>query len=191
MNRPMFLGETIDMTPSVLNQLITSRPHSIGGLTKRWANHACDPDPAFPDPKPYPYKTVLEAHIPAFDGRLGTVEVIVLLYFQLAQYERFYYAKDIGWIKWELYSQWKPGPEAWFDEVVERRRRTQKATASRSSNRWPASTRDRSAVTVSTTTRTASSTATIRTARTRATTRRQRRGVAAAAVGWDSRSSSR
>jgi hypothetical protein len=62
------------------------------------------------------YKTVLEAHDPAFDagGDLGRQDVIVLRYdysfrtgiadrAKVNRYEKFYYSREWGWIQWELY----------------------------------------------------------------------------------------
>jgi hypothetical protein len=78
--------------------------------------------------------TILEDHIPDFDHRFGPafsiangpLDVIVLAYWQPLQTERFYYAKGIGWIKWEAYDRWgrlkeDPPGTVWsftFDEMV-------------------------------------------------------------------------
>jgi hypothetical protein len=127
LRRPMFLGEMIDMTPSVYNQLVASRPHSVGGRIKKWKTQACDPDPDLPDPKTSPYQIVLEERIPAFQTNFGSLDVIVATSLQFPGfpfYERFYYARDIGWIKWELYRVVGPTPvprldlESWFDDVI-------------------------------------------------------------------------
>jgi hypothetical protein len=55
---------------------------------------------------PFPYEMTLEAHNPSFDigGDLGTQDVIILKYDYAVSYEKFYYSKDWGWVKWELYS---------------------------------------------------------------------------------------
>jgi hypothetical protein len=56
----------------------------------------------------FPYEMTLEAHIPNFDvgGDLGIQDVIVLKfdYFGCPRnFEKFYYSREWGWIKWELY----------------------------------------------------------------------------------------
>jgi hypothetical protein len=59
-----------------------------------------------------PYTMTLENHIKAYNvgGDLGKQEVIVLKYDYSAasvnpgNFERFYYSKEWGWVKWELYN---------------------------------------------------------------------------------------
>ncbi len=57
----------------------------------------------------FPYTTTLLEHIPKYDagGQLGIQDVIVVLYDYrtsgVSDYEKSYYAKGLGWIKWELY----------------------------------------------------------------------------------------
>lgn len=54
----------------------------------------------------YGYSTKLEAHFPKFDlgGGFGVQDVIVLKYdYNGPGSEKFYYSKEWGWVKWELY----------------------------------------------------------------------------------------
>jgi hypothetical protein len=59
-----------------------------------------------------PYIMTLESHLPEYDlgGALGRQDVIVLKYDYSNQatqgnFERFYYSKEWGWVKWELYTK--------------------------------------------------------------------------------------
>jgi Bacterial Ig domain/Ig-like domain from next to BRCA1 gene len=88
MKRSMRVGETIDMRGN--------RIQSYDSL--------CKPTTS----APFPYEMTLEAHIPNLDigGDLGIQDVIVLKYDYFGcprNYEKFYYSREWGWIKWELY----------------------------------------------------------------------------------------
>lgn len=54
----------------------------------------------------YPYTITLEEHISDLDlgGDLGKQDVIVLRYVYGADLEKFYYSKEWGWVKWQLFS---------------------------------------------------------------------------------------
>lgn len=59
-----------------------------------------------------PYTNTLEQHIPTYDlgGDLDKQDVIVLKYdysttLNPGNFEKFYYSKEWGWVKWEMYQQ--------------------------------------------------------------------------------------
>lgn len=67
--------------------------------------HSCNPTTS----GLFPYRTTLLAHVPGYDlgGTMGIQDVIVLQYDyrndQVSDYEKMYYARGWGMVKWELY----------------------------------------------------------------------------------------
>jgi Domain of unknown function (DUF4214) len=90
MKRKMAVGEQIDVSENYLqyNDPVTCKFLSTGGLG---------------------YKMILEQHIPDYDlgGDLGKQDVIVMKYdyssSSLQEYEKSYYSKEWGFVKWEHY----------------------------------------------------------------------------------------
>ncbi len=81
MKRQMAIGESIDVVP---------------GIT--WFKD-CTQVGAWPD---WRYTITLEAHKTLdVGGSLGNQDVIVLKYDYQSGYEKFYYSKDWGWVRWE------------------------------------------------------------------------------------------
>jgi hypothetical protein len=79
---------------------------AIQGENKiQFFDSACNP--IHTNSGPYKYIMTLEKHIPDFDtgGDLGIQDVIVLTYDYrpagATNYEKYYYSKEWGWIKWE------------------------------------------------------------------------------------------
>ncbi len=73
---------------------------------------------------PAPYTMVLEKHVARYNmgGDLGRQEVIVLKYDYSTEntpgnFERFYYSKEWGWVKWELYNHNKLIKTSIFNEI--------------------------------------------------------------------------
>jgi hypothetical protein len=76
-----------------------------GENTIQFFTDSCEP--VSTNSGPYKYIMTLEQHIPDFNagGDLGVQDVIVLIYDYrpagAANYEKFYYSKEWGWIRWE------------------------------------------------------------------------------------------
>lgn len=71
-----------------------------------------------------PYVMTLESHISNYDvgGNLGKQDVIVLKYDYSntaypGNFERFYYSKERGWVKWELYENNNLIQESIFNQI--------------------------------------------------------------------------
>jgi|GEM_PF-2792351 len=71
-----------------------------------------------------PYTMTLEKHVKNYDlgGDLGRQDVIVLKYdystsVNPGNFERFYYSKEWGWVKWELYSGAKLEQTSLFNKI--------------------------------------------------------------------------
>jgi hypothetical protein len=84
MKRDMKLGERIDMVSPLDWYDGNCR------VLEHWDN--------------WTYSMILESEIPNFDaGALGRQNVIVLRYFETTVYERYFYSKEWGWIRWEAW----------------------------------------------------------------------------------------
>lgn len=97
MKRQMKVGEKIDGRSNMI----------------QWYKGACEK--LSPTTEPFPYEITLERKESQFDlgGDLGKQEVIVLKYDwtpgnDSGAFERFYYSKEWGWVKWESYNKSNP-----------------------------------------------------------------------------------
>jgi hypothetical protein len=86
MKRHMKIGESIDMTTNIITR------YQAGTCTRN-------------TPTTFSYVNTLEKHISNYNagGDLGIQDVIVLRYDYGNESERFYYSKNWGWIRWELW----------------------------------------------------------------------------------------
>ena len=104
MKRSMQVGEQIDVSDN--------RVQNFSGTT-------CAPSTA----AALPYKMTLEQHIPNYDmgGSLGKQDVIVLKYDYASDvstdYEKSYYSKEWGFVKWELYKNGQVAQTSTFNQI--------------------------------------------------------------------------
>lgn len=101
---PAAAGGPYTFTPGLWMKRFMNVGETIGNNTNtlRFVNSSCQPVSTLP----FNYTTTLEAHYPSYSlgGDLGSQDVIVLKYDYGSSYEKMYYAKGWGMVKWEHYS---------------------------------------------------------------------------------------
>lgn len=116
MKRYMKVGETININSANIFQLYDQTLSNLK-CTKRINAAVIDTSGKTLEGQtaisgPFTYRMMLEKHDPAFDigGDLGIQDVIIVKYEYGNAFERFYYSKEWGWIKWEVYGKNNPNP---------------------------------------------------------------------------------
>lgn len=115
MKRQMNVGETIEVGNSNLLQLYDQNLSNLKCI-KRSSSKAVNTKGETLDTiinsGPFSYKITLEKHDPAYNlgGDLGIQDIIVLKYDYGDNFENFYYSKEWGWVKWEMYQKNNPNP---------------------------------------------------------------------------------
>lgn len=93
MKRLMKVGESIDMKSNKIT----------------WYNKDCTINNTLGYPPLFPYTTAITDHNLKFNagGDIGVVDAIILKYKHLGDpnFERFYYSRQWGWFKWEMYNK--------------------------------------------------------------------------------------